>query len=341
MERGNIRSSKKRLAAKKELKVLTGQAPTTSAVDKDLIRSEPPKLAMEADTKRTLALTGFGAAALPAAEALTSKIRTGTFMRGASPKRWLLSQVPQALLWGAAFPTAGKMINKAFPGKPQPAAPTPLRKAAASKKSAKYQQLRTGRRPIRVDTLLNNEKDKQASPTGKDLRAPMAGGTKFPTNDSLKGPKSLLTKSMGKSEAGPTPSLSSLTPSGPTIPDVSPTVPGAQNLMPKVGSDMDIEKDPLVQYIKKQAAEDIPKKVTPEKGGVLPGNITDMKTGPGEKENTAEPPQPEKEHVTRSQKHTKSTLVELFTHPQSRKKYEVKDHTPKSGVVDRILAATK
>ena len=205
-------------------------------------------------------------------------------------------------------------------------------KMSASKKSAKYQQSRRDRRPIRVENLV-----KKASLPGQDLRLPVMGGTKFPTKDSLAGPKSLLTKSLGKTEVGPAPSLSSLNPTGPGIKDIAPVPPGAPNLMPKVGSDMNIENDPLVQYLKKQA-EDIPKKVTPEKGGVMPGNIKDMKTGPGEKERTSEPPCPEKEHVDKSQKHTGSMLRELFTHKQSRKKHEDKDHTPKAGAVDRRLA---
>lgn len=236
-----------------------------------------------------------------------------------------------------------------------------IEKAAASKKSVKYQQLRRGRRPIRVENLVKKAEPKilttkqlrewagqlrkakgpifkKASLPGQDLRLPVMGGTKFPTGDSLSGAKSLLTKSMGSAEVGPTPKFGRLSPPGPKIHEDAPTVPGAQNLMPKVGSDMNIENDPLVQYLKKQA-EDIPKKVTTEQGGTISNNVADMPTGPGEKELTSDPPQPEGEHVDRSQDHTSSKLKELLDHPQSRKKYVDKDHPPKAGAVDRILAA--
>ncbi len=172
-----------------------------------------------------------------------------------------------------------------------------IEKMAASKKSAKYQQSRRDRRPIRVENLVKKARPqylskkqlrdwakqiregkgvmpKEASPAGQDLRLPIMGGTKFPTKDSLAGAKSLLTKSIGKFEVGPTPSLSSLSPSAPTIPEVAAVPQGAQNLMPKVGSDMHIETEPLVQHLNKQA-EDLPKKGTPAKRGRIPSNITD------------------------------------------------------------------
>ena len=110
-------------------------------------------------------------------------------------------------------------------------------------------------------------------------------------------------------------------------------------MMPKVGSDMThIENDPLVLYLKKQAAEDIPKKVTPEKGGVLSANVDDMPTGSEEKELSTEPPQPTDEHKSRAMKETSSALSDLFDHKSTKKKCEDKDHAPDPGAVDRILA---
>lgn len=210
-----------------------------------------------------------------------------------------------------------------------------IEKLAASKRVAGYQQTRKGRRPIRVSTLLK----KKASLPGQDLRLPVMGGTKFPTKDSLTGPKSLLTKSIGSAEAGPSPSIKQLSPGGPTIKDVAAVPPGAPNLMPKVGSDMShIENDPLVLYLQKQAAEDIPRKVTPEKGGVLTDNVDDMPTGPEEKERTSEDPHPTEDLHRAGMGYTKSTLSDLFDHTSTKKKCKDKDHAPDTGAVDRILA---
>jgi hypothetical protein len=238
-----------------------------------------------------------------------------------------------------------------------------VQKQAASKRTAGYQQTRKGRRPIRVANLVKKAKSryltkkelkewaehirsgkktlpKEASLAGQDLRLPVMGGTKFPTKDSLTGPKSLLTKSMGSAEVGPTPSFGSLSPSGPKIKDIAATVPGAPNLMPKVGSDMTpIEKDPLVQYLKKQAAEDVPKKVTTGEGGTLESNEPNMPQQNEAQELASLPPQSTKEWSGKAMREVGSALSEFFDHKTSfRDKNEEKDHPPTAGAVDRILA---
>ena len=117
------------------------------------------------------------------------------------------------------------------------------KKTAASQVAKLFTKARKGRRSIRVHNLL-----KKASLAGQDLRLPVMGGTKFPTQDSKSMSNSLLTKSQTSAEKGPTPSTRSLTPTGPSVPQVTGV---SQGTMPKVGSAM--KNDPLVRYLKKQA----------------------------------------------------------------------------------------
>lgn len=106
IERGNVEKAQRKAETAQELQELLPGP----------ISAEPKIAAISDEAKRTMALSGFAMGALPTAEALTSKIRMGKFMGGASPKKWLLSQIPSALLWGAAFPLADRLIRGSFPG---------------------------------------------------------------------------------------------------------------------------------------------------------------------------------------------------------------------------------
>lgn len=179
----------------------------------------------------------------------------------------------------------------------------PAVKTGASKIMARLQgnlKVRKGRRPMRVDTLL-----KKASQPGADLRAPLMGGTKFPTNDSLAQVRATLKEHQNVAK----PKM------------VQPTVQPVHGVnMPKFGS---FGGDPLVQYLKKVAQGS---KVDSE--GKLDDNKEDMKTGPVEKERVDHGPEFQRDSKTHSEWRQK--LNELFSNKSGiTKKYVDKDRSVK------------
>lgn len=106
-------------------------------------------------------------------------------------------------------------------------------------------KMRKGIRPYRVSTFLA----KHGSLSGQDLRLPLMGGSRFPTKDSLDVPKKMLSMSQKASEAGPIPTIGKLTSTGPKMEDIIPQT-GGRNIMPKLASLSDYDKDPLIQYLR-------------------------------------------------------------------------------------------
>ena len=146
---------------------------------------------------------------------------------------------------------------------------------------------------------------KTASSAGQDLRMPILGGTRFPTDDSKSFAKKQLKASQKVSEVGPTPSPKQLRPKGPSL---------------KLGAAM--SDDPLIQYLKEAA--------------VLEDNLTDMPTGKEEVEVASECPMP-KGDLHSQPARDKSQLGELFDNPSKEAKYLARMHPPTSGSVDRVL----
>lgn len=208
------------------------------------------------------------------------------------------------------------------------------KKLAASSKAAKHTKARIGKRPIRVDTLLN----KESAESGADLRLPVMGGTKFPTKDSLQYSKKLLKKHMDAAEMG-----------GPSqgIKSVVPNYSSKLDVMPKTGADMTIENDPLVQYLRKEAQDtaertagkDWPKGAPPEPKNAVESNLSDMPKGDTEKALTSEDPTPmnpafpAKEGV----KDWKSYLSTMFNNQVKKKKCAEKDYPATTGQVDKVV----
>jgi len=184
-------------------------------------------------------------------------------------------------------------------------------------------KLRSKTRPFRASTLL----DKSSSQSGADLRVPLMGGTKFPTNDSgiseaqekLKKHQSVGDPKMERM------SVKSITPSFQTA-----------DVMPKTGGAM-IKEDPLIQYLRKTAgAPSIPSTVKTEKAGVLPDNKEDMVTAKGVSELSTEPADDPKDNTSDWRNYLAETLGQkegITT------KHREKDHPYKAGVVDKALAA--
>ena len=83
-------------------------------------------------------------------------------------------------------------------------------------------------------------------------------------------------------------------------------------LLKKLGEDTTMKTDPLIQYLKKQAA-------------ILEDNLVDMKTGKEEHSMTDEDPLPSQRLVDRGR--VRSYLSEQFSNPEGiRKKFIEKEH---------------
>lgn len=147
---------------------------------------------------------------------------------------------------------------------------------------------------------------KTASGAGQDLRMPVLGGTRFPTDDSKSFAKQQLKSSQKVSEVGPTPSPKQLRPKGPSL---------------KLGAAM--SNDPLIKYLKKEAA-------------ALDDNLGSMPKGKEETEVASECPMPKGE-LTSQPARDKSQLGKLFDNPSKEAKYLARMHPATSGSVDRVL----
>lgn len=207
-------------------------------------------------------------------------------------------------------------------------------KAGASCKSSNHLKARKGRRPIRVDTLL---KKKESSQSGADLRSPLMGGTKFPTQDS--GISDAEKKLKKRQNIG--------VPQDPKSVGLKDLVPRySVDSMPqmKVGSDMNIADDPLIQYLKKQASNDQvitgdwPKGDRKlEKGELVDTASHATPTGKSETPKVDGDPTVTKEMCSSGLSEAKSTLSENFDNKGGfRQKGKDKDHPHKAGTVDRI-----
>ncbi len=167
---------------------------------------------------------------------------------------------------------------------------------------------------------------KTAAMGGQDLRLPVMGGTKFPTDDSKGGPQGLLSKSMSSAEKGPSPTMGQLAPTGPTVPKITGQ---PQGVMPKTGGDMTLQNDPLIQYLKKQAGL--------VGTNSMEDNHDNMPTGPEETELSTAPPQPTKDNEQESMGTWTGYLKAQFDNSKGlAPKYIQKDQPPEPGKVDQL-----
>lgn len=173
-------------------------------------------------------------------------------------------------------------------------------KAVAQKSG--YNQTRKGRRPIRVANLLKKADKTEGADTTPGVFKPTATQN---TNFAQK----QLNKSTA--EVGPM--------AGKTASMESPM----------------LKNDPLIQYLKKMAAEDEPTAlIDPE--GIMSDNLDNMPLGNPESKMKAEPVEATKE-VRQSVQDAHDYLVSMFDHKDIRKKYTEKDNENSEGVVDRVL----
>ena len=193
-------------------------------------------------------------------------------------------------------------------------------KQAASYHMSTHLKGRGGRRSIRVATLLKNEKkklelpvpqEKVSSESGADLRLPIMGGTKFPTKDSTAYAAQQLKSSQNTAEFHK--------PQGVSLKDVTPEIKAPRS-MPKIGADMTIENDPLMQYLKKQA-------------DVLEDNAEDMPRGPEEHSRARGEVIPD---IKSTEGQWQSYINGIFDHGEDARKKDT-SYDYEEGVVDRIL----
>ena len=143
---------------------------------------------------------------------------------------------------------------------------------------------------------------KIASLGGQDLRLPMMGGTKFPTDDSKQTAAELLDRSRTAAEVGPAPTVLQLKPQGPKLKEVAVKMPSSQGSLPQIGESklaQVIRNDPLVQYLKKEAE-------------LLPTNLDEMLEGDPALEQASAPPQVTKEFARRALDQQDDILDKLF-----------------------------
>jgi hypothetical protein len=178
-----------------------------------------------------------------------------------------------------------------------------MNKEAASRIAAAHNKHRKGRRPIRVENLL-----KKASGSGVDLRTSMAGGTKFPTLDSMAFPVKQLKDSQQVGNIGPGKPIRG----GLTMADV----------IPKYGSNEAIAKDPLILFLKKQ-------------GKAMETNDTFLPAGTREPEYASADPMPTARMNRKGEEDWKAYLKMMFAHAdQTPPKNTQKYFAPKPGTVD-------
>lgn len=217
-------------------------------------------------------------------------------------------------------------------------------------------KLRKGIRPYRVSTFLA----KHGSLPGQDLRLPVLGGTKFPTQDSLDLPKKLLSTSQNIAEVGPNPSSKKLQATGPKVSDIVPNT-GGRNVMPKLASLDEYSSDPLISYLKMKdesrtlnsnygydregPSRKTPTTGSPEQAGVgscgaLDNNLESMRTGDESYPKTDGYPYMPVQEDEEIRSDLKEYLGDKFTTNKGfRRKGIEKDHSygGSTSAIDRVL----
>lgn len=144
---------------------------------------------------------------------------------------------------------------------------------------------------------------KVASMAGQDLRSPMLGGVKMPTDDSKQTAADLLERSQKSADVGPAPTALQLKPQGPKLKEVAVKMPSNQGSLPEIGQPKvatAIQNDPLVQFLKKEAMQ-------------LDTNFDEMLRGEPEKEQASAPPQVTKEYAKRALSQQDDFLERMFS----------------------------
>jgi hypothetical protein len=168
---------------------------------------------------------------------------------------------------------------------------------------------------------------KVASMSGQDLRLPITGGMKFPTDDSKGFAKKNLEESQGKAEVGPAPLMAKLKPKGPTVQDVAPKPStSTAGSLPKIGHAM--QNDPLIVYLRKQAMQ------VEDNHDALPQQQSETPEDPGDGQDPTMSSRQQRVGVNPHQEYLRS----IFSNRKGiRQKYTQKDHPATSGQVDKIL----
>jgi len=168
---------------------------------------------------------------------------------------------------------------------------------------------------------------KASSVGGQDLRLPITGGMKFPTDDSKGFARKNLEEAQGKAEVGPAPLMAKLKPKGPTIQDIAPKPStSTAGSLPKIGHAM--QNDPLIQYLRKQAMK------VEDNHDAVPQLQSESPEDPGD----GQDPMPSTEQERLGVNPHQEYLRKMFsTRKGFQQKYEQKEHPATAGQVDKIL----
>lgn len=184
--------------------------------------------------ERAIKFTALGAASGPVIAGAAGVVKGGygklvkNITQGTKFRRWLPATAATGALVSGAVPALRHQIERDI-----------IEKAKERRKLMKNSE--------RLLTLVN----KTASLGGQDLRAKFSGmHANMPTKDSTAYAGKLLNQS--SAEVGPMPKMNK---SGPTLRQLTPPSPTNTGGLPKMSSDTRFEKDPLVQWIQKQAEE--------------------------------------------------------------------------------------
>lgn len=179
------------------------------------------KLSPSEERGQLLRFGAMGAGAVPLISGLANTMQHGRpWAHGTNLKRWLPAQMLTGALFGGVLPTARHRIERS------------MQTQAKDRMDVQRMMQQAGM----------NTMPKAASSPGQDLRMPLTGGTKMPTDDSKTFANKLLSQSKSSAEVGPVASAKKLPGSSVRVRD----------FIPKFGADM---SDPLIDYLKKQAAE--------------------------------------------------------------------------------------
>jgi hypothetical protein len=191
-----------------------------------------------------------------------------------------------------------------------------LEKSASSTHMADHRKTRGGTRPIRVSTLLKNEKERAELPVSQEkLSSRPSTDFSMPTGSQKPAQPDFAQDQLKASQ-----SLSNQKTKGSKLSDVVPPIQATP--MPKIGTDMTIQNDPLIQYLK--TAE------------VIEDNLEDVPKGKPEEPTTLEDSDTSAADIKENEATWRAYLKDQMDHEEGIRPKE-RTHPYDEGVVDRIL----
>lgn len=249
-----------------------------------------------------------GAGVVPAAAAISNLIESGRVIpKGVKAGRWLGGKVLGGAIVAGALPLIRRKITQGVEAgaderRRRQAISDGLKEYWATKGTTKSAEETRGKtKDAGIDSTFKA--------TSRDNRTPFVGSTQFPT-ESSKGPAGkLLGQSQGRSEVGPMPSFNQLSKEKISpLKDKSVKQLSTRGMLPKIGADMSVVNDPLIQYFASQPGQEEFKKYAEQ----LKDNESAMPLASPKKERVSESTNPSDDLVRSSDEAADAKLKELF-----------------------------